>query len=60
MHRREMKIWQECMKRHRLAMIYARFGNTLNNEFGEYSDYLSLENLLLSRHKPFLNNSHSR
>jgi hypothetical protein len=60
MHRREMKIWQECMKRHRLAMIYARFGNTSNNEFGEYSDYLSLENLLLSRHKLFLNNSHSR
>jgi hypothetical protein len=60
LNEREWSIWQDCFKQHGTATIYATIGPTVTNRFGTYNDYLAVENLLLSRYKPRLNNSHFR
>src|ERR1700730_18388160 len=57
---RELPIWQECFKRHGTGEVYATIGNTVPTEFGPCNIYLAVENMLLQRYKPRLNNSHFR
>ena len=60
LNEREWLIWQDCFKQHGTATIYATIGPTVTNRFGTYNDYLAVENLLLSKYKPRLNNSYFR
>jgi hypothetical protein len=53
-------IWRECFKRDGTGIVYARVGPTVTTEFGTYNDYLAVENVLLGKYKPRLNNSHFR
>jgi hypothetical protein len=56
-NQRELPIWRECFERHAIGIIHAKIGPMVTTEFGTYNDYLAIENILLSRHKPRLNNS---
>jgi hypothetical protein len=57
---RELPIWQECFKRHGTGEVYAAIGETVPTDFGPCNIYLAVENMLLQKYKPRLNNSHFR
>jgi hypothetical protein len=57
---RELPIWQECFNQHGTGEVYAAIGNTVPTEFGPCNIYLAVENMLLEKYKPRLNNSHFR
>lgn len=59
-NQRETVIWRECFAEHGVGILYARVGPMVTTEFGTYNDYLAIENVLLGRYRPRLNNSHHR
>jgi len=59
-NQRELPIWLECFDKHRAGIIYAKICPEVTTEFGTYNDYLAIENFLLNKYKPRLNNSHFR
>ena len=60
LNEREWSLWQDFFRQHGTAAVYATIGPTVTNRFGTYNDYLAVENLLLGRYKPRLNNSYFR